>query len=61
MTLDIFEKLNIEEALEFKKKFNPCETPIEVFNEFLKTYPAFYEGDQAELNRCLDYIKSYIN
>lgn len=47
--------------LEFKDKFNPVETPLQVFNEFLKTYPTFYEGNRAELNRCLDYIKSFIN
>ena len=51
----------LSKLLEFKEIFHPVETPLQVFHEFLKTYPAFYEGDQAELNRCLDYIKSYKN
>ena len=51
----------LKKLLEFKEFFHPVQTPLQVFNEFLKTYPAFYEGDQAELNRSLGFIKSYKN
>ena len=51
----------LNKLLDFKENFNPVETPLEVFNEFLKTYPAFYAGDQTELNKFLDFIKSYKN
>lgn len=51
----------LQKLLDFKENFNPVETPLEVFIEFLKTYPAFYEGNQTELNRFIDFIKSYKN
>lgn len=51
----------LQKLLEFKENFNPVETPLEVFNEFFKTYPAFYEGNQTELNRFIDFIKNYKN
>ena len=49
----------LQKLFEFKDKFHSVETPLKVFNEFLTTYPIFYEGYQAELNRFLNYIESY--
>jgi hypothetical protein len=51
----------LHKLLAFKEIFSPSETPLQVFNEFVKTYPAFYAGDQSELNRFIDFIKSYKN
>jgi hypothetical protein len=51
----------LQKLLAFKLNYNSLEKPIQVFNKFIQTYPAFYEGDQPELNRCLDFIKSYKN
>jgi glycosyltransferase involved in cell wall biosynthesis len=46
----------LEKLLLFKANFNPTETPLKVFNEFIKNYPAFYEGDDQALKNCLDQI-----
>jgi hypothetical protein len=51
----------LEKLLIFKKNYNPVETPVQVFNGFIKHYPAFYEGNQLELERFLDFIKMRIN
>lgn len=51
----------LQKLLAFKENFNPTETPLQVFNEFIQTYPEFYAGNQPELNRFLDFIKSYKN
>ncbi len=48
----------LQKLLEFKDNFNPVETPLLVFNEFLKTYPTFYTGNSNELKRFIDFIES---
>jgi len=53
---DLLHKLQL-----FKENFNLAHSPLKVFNEFIQTYPTFYSGNQRELNRCLDFIKSYKN
>ncbi len=49
----------LQKLLEFKQNFNPVETPLQVFNEFFKTYPTFYTGNSIELKRFIDFIRSY--
>jgi hypothetical protein len=49
----------LQKLLLFKENYNPDETPVQVFKEFIKHYSVFYEGDQLELNRCLDFLKCY--
>ncbi len=51
----------LKKLLVFKENFNPTKTPLQVYNEFIQTYPAFYQGDQLELKRCLEFIKSNKN
>lgn len=50
---DLLQKLR-----EFKENFNPVETPVRIFNDFLKTYPTFYNGNSNELKRFIDFIES---
>jgi hypothetical protein len=50
---DLYKKLQA-----FKNNFSAAETPLRVFDIFKKHYPAFYEGNEQELKRCIDYIKS---
>jgi hypothetical protein len=47
----------LDKLLKFKEKFNQVETPQKIFKEFIKYYPTFYEGNQVELKRCLEFIK----
>jgi hypothetical protein len=49
----------LQKLLEFKESFNPVETPLRVFDEFLKTYPPFYYGNSTDLKRLIDFIESY--
>lgn len=55
------EDVLLQKLLVFKKNYNPVETPVQVFNEFIKHYPSFYEGNQNELKRCLEFIKTRIS
>lgn len=49
----------LKKLFEFKENFNPVDTPLHLFNEFLKIYPTFYTGNSIELKRFIDFIKSY--
>jgi hypothetical protein len=51
----------LKKLLAFKENFKSSETPLDVFSDFKHTYPTFYEGDQAELKRLLEFINSYKN
>lgn len=43
----------IDKLNEFKKKYNNTESPKKVFQTFIDHYPAFYNGNDAELQRLL--------
>ncbi len=49
---DLLQKLEL-----FKKNFDLVETPLRVFDECKKNYPAFYEGDRGELDKWLGAVK----
>lgn len=48
----------LQKLLKFKENFNPVETPVRIFNDFLKTYPTFYNGNSIELRGFIDFIES---
>lgn len=43
----------LQKLLLFKEQFDPEETPLKVFNEFMEHYSSFYEGNSEELKKCL--------
>jgi hypothetical protein len=51
---DLITKLNI-----FKKEFSSTATPVKVFDSMVNHYPAFYSCDASEINRFIEFIKSY--
>lgn len=41
----------------YKKNFDSVETPLQVNTIFKNYYPTFYDGNKAEIEKCLDFIK----
>jgi hypothetical protein len=49
---DLYNKL-----IEFKMNFNKEDTPLKVFDSFIKHYPAFYNGDKTGLQKCIAFLE----
>ena len=51
----------LQKLLAFKENFQPEVSPLRVFDDLVKYYPGFYIGDDAAVNKFLEFIKNYLN
>jgi hypothetical protein len=51
----------LQKLISFKQNYCTVETPKEVFSNFIKNYPCFYEGNKIELENWVNYIKNLID
>jgi len=51
----------LQKLLVFKENFQPETSPLRVFADLVKYYPSFYKGDDVEIKKFIDFIKTYLN
>jgi hypothetical protein len=49
----------LQKLAAFKKNYHPVTTPLQIFETFIKYYPAFYNGNQVALENCLELVKNF--